>query len=258
MTATTRRAALGGLAGASVLAAIPPALASAASPADDIANRLWAQRHAYRQPYRDACMAVRRATAQLPDWARPGPSLLHPDGTLSDDGFGWPAIQGVTPDEHDVILIRPGKHHLAERYHRDLILRPETALSDYQRELRELALRRRAQRDEKRKVGLPALEAKRDRISDQRQAIQEQIEELEPDTANSAAALVLVEAVVMCHLQEPFFDYSDGPAPEVALKFLRPMLSGLIRAHVDEIFDRPVVPSKLLQAVHHSGDDREN
>lgn len=37
--------------------------------------------------------------------------------------------------------------------------------------------------------------------------------------------------------------------PEVALEFLRPMLSGPM-AHVDEIFDRPDVLAGLLQAVH--------
>jgi hypothetical protein len=40
-----------------------------------------------------------------------------------------------------------------------------------------------------------------------------------------------------------------GPVPEVALEFLRPMLSGPM-AHVDEIFDRPDVLAGLLQAVH--------
>jgi hypothetical protein len=249
--ATNRRAVLCGMliTGAAVAT---PAIASAVGRADDLANKLWGQRHALRQPYIDAWAAISHAEAQLPEWARHGPSLLNPDGTLSAASSGWPAIQGVEPDKDRAVLIRPGKVHLTRRYQMDLILQPETALSDYRQGRRELASRLRAQRSERSRLGLPALEAARDLISDQHKAIREEIEELEPDTANAAGALVLCEAALMCNFRHSFFEMSEWPTSEIALKFLRPSLTGLIRAHVDEIFNRPDVPAGLLQAVNPS------
>jgi hypothetical protein len=193
----------------------------------------------------------------MPDWARPGQPHLNPDGRLSGSDRGWPTIQDVKPDENDAILIRPGKLDLAEWYRRELILRPETALSDYRSELREFAIRRRAQKAEQQKVGLPDLKATQERIGDQRGAVQEQIEGLEGETPNSVGARLLLEAVFECYFHQPFFSMSEGRAPEIALKFLRPSLTGLIRAHVDEIFDRPNVPAGLLQAVHPSCSEDE-
>jgi hypothetical protein len=73
---------------------------------------------------------------------------------------------------------------------------------------------------------------------------------LEPDTPNAAAARILLELATACHFREPIYYYDEGGIAEVALTFLRPSLTGLIRAHVDETFDRPDVPAGLLQAVH--------
>ena len=126
----------------------------------------------------DAARALDDALNKMPWWARPGHSMLH-DGELAGEEVNWPAIQGMEPSPHRGVfrLIRPGLRDLREHY--DFVVRnfpkSASALALYRKNLRELATRRRAQREEERKAGLPAAQAAFDDLASKRADIERRI-----------------------------------------------------------------------------------
>ena len=234
-------------AGAAASIAAIPVIAEAAE-TDDLPDRLWAERHALRQPYKDAWAAVFRVEAQMPEWARPGPELLNPDGTIGGHEGRWPAMQGVKPCAKGPINVRPGHRDLKAEYDWNRIFRPATAVAEYRLARRALRAPLRARRIEEERVGLPELRKAVDRVSVRREAIQGKIERMKSNTPNAAAARVLLELAIMAWFQQPLF--GDDPTHEAMLEFLRPSLTGLIRDHVDEALDNPDLPAGMLQAVH--------
>jgi hypothetical protein len=244
--ATNRRAVLGAILAAGAVASVPAA-AAVASPGKDRANELWAARYALRQPYIDAVDEACRAEGLLPAWARPGPARLNPDGTLDGPNVGWPAIQGAMPDPKRVVVVRPNKYDLRAQYRLEAIVEPEAALARYRLSRRALEARLRVEDQERRRLGIPELWKVCARISAKRGRIEERIERLEPSTPNATAAITFLEAIEGAFFDRPALEQFE-PHITTTLRFLRPSLTGLIRAHVDELFDRPDDPTGLLQA----------
>jgi len=275
----SRRAALGALASVPVLAlpvvaagagsavrsAIPAMAHSAISASDDLTLDLWTQRHAFRQPKIDADIAYEEAAARMPDWARGGLQMLGYGGVLSGQDVGWPAIQGsacdyqiATLQKHpvpaqvskDLAACLSLRKKLAHNFTGQLANSEETgreALALYRKELRELATRRRAQRFEEERAGVTAAEARIEALVEACRDIEDQIADLPPLTPNAVAARMLIPIEV--EAGKPFAEGCENAADVKALAQLRPHLTGLLRAHVDEIFDNPSMPAGLLQVV---------
>ncbi len=286
-TSLSRRAALTGalaaipaLAGAAIVTT--PSLASPAHPdAGELVLALWARRHALRKQIADAMGEEIAAEARLPAWARSGPQMMAHDGTLCGGNVGWPAIQGMAPPTAPGVLhmVRPGPPDLREKFYRDrrrdeladraeaafgkiaarplvnlLAISTDNALTTFRREWRELTARLRAKTAERERVGQVAAQASIDSLFEKCDAINDEILALAPETACIAAAQILIQVNPDLGSNDPFSHEPEHAGLVVALTFLRPSLSGLLRAHVDEILDNPEMPAASLQAAIGFGD----
>jgi hypothetical protein len=149
---------------------------------------------------------------------------------------------------------------IKERLTRSFRERPEPKISKadasaiYKKELRELAARVRAQKDERDKAGYTAALALCEAAHEKRCAIDEQIFALPATTPSALAALVLVEISTEIWLDktvsETFESSENFRTVMGTLSYLRPLLTGLLQSHIVEILDNPSMPAGLLQAVH--------
>ncbi len=105
-TATSRRSFLSAGAAAATTVGVPATAAWAQDSADDVLEALWLRWRALSAESNRFSRSYDEATARLPWWAASGPAYLPDNGTEN----GWPAVQGVEPDENSMIrkLIRPG------------------------------------------------------------------------------------------------------------------------------------------------------
>jgi hypothetical protein len=244
----SRRAALGVIVGASSLAIGPAAARASIGPlsietADDMALALWERRQAFRQPVLDANRAYEEARSRMPWWALSGPSELASDGSLTGPESGWPAMQGVDPSPHFHVkrLIRPSPEDLRKNFdHRTAVAwGGNEALKAYRQQLRELAARRKAKRDEEKLSGLSAADAALETLYRRLRPIELQIEALPPKTPNAAAARIFLEAMATEKLEASVSDSSVLTVAAIALEHLRPASRGIIKAHVDDLLDNP-------------------
>jgi hypothetical protein len=83
-------------------------------------------------------------------------------------------------------------------------------------------------------------------MCDRRFAIEDRIEELPVTTPNVAAARVLIDTNFEVEAERPFSGSFERSGTMIAL--VRPLLTGLLRAHVDEILDNPSMAAGILEA----------
>lgn len=207
---------------------------------DDLAISLWEARCALRPLLIEASRQLREAQSRLPDWAAPGQCYLKHDGSLSGGLVGWPAIQGMEPPKEPGVsrLIRPGKHDIERHYNLE-IFTPQQRAVLLKRKRSELAQRLRAQRNEERRAGVLAANWVYEALIKRIDAIDEQIDGLTAVTPIATAVLIVRETMFQADADDPLNSSAEAEIALLALRFLRPFLSGLIKSHVDEWLDNP-------------------
>ncbi len=262
----SRRALVAGVASVASAAVISQS-AAANAPAgavDAKLTELWARRQALAVAYRAADIAAREAAQRMPEWARPGPRYLHSDGTYSGETISWPRVEdGAMPKGSAMMNKRPGPNDIEENYKLNLqIFGPRGAKESRatrDRSRRELADRRRRQRAEERKVGLPGLERTVSEIIDQLLDVEQRILGLVP-TPNTIAAGLLIDLAHESNAE----DSVAAPSGEMilasrVLEALRPQLHGAICINVEELLDNRSKPiSEMAFWPHARGSVAEN
>jgi len=180
------------------------------------------------------------AEAALPEWARSGPKSVRHDGTFGGATVGWPIAKtlALPTDPGVIFLARPSLADLRKAFERRVAAEPERRAewrALYRRRVTETIDRIREQRAERDRYGLPAVQAADEVNFEQRSDNRERIEAA-PPSINSAAALLLL-------------DIEDGRDQTVALRHLRPALTGLLADHVDMVLTNPTTSEVELPFV---------
>jgi hypothetical protein len=234
-----RRSFLAGLAVTLPAGAIAatPALAAVGASRSEI-DDLYAERTELAARSRIVAAQHKAAEASMPWWAQPGPSLLRGDGRWTGTSVGWPAIDNDKLPSHPDTMFnkRPSPSDLRKNF--DIRLRMCGKLTEahrtearglYIQSMRELAARRRRQREEEIKVGLPDLEAQLDAIGERLGEIDDRLQDLTvspADAPQKAAAMLMID--LNGHWKN---DTAFGCS--VTLGALRPFLTGLISEHAE-------------------------
>jgi hypothetical protein len=250
MPNSNRRTVLRSMLAAGALA-LPTAAISAPS-GEDAVLALWERRDALRDRIAEADALLDQAKARLPWWAASGERYLHRDGSLSGGDVGWPAIQGLEPPTIGGAYrtARPGPHDIRRDYEcQQRIWGTEATRPQYRRHWRELIARLRAQRSEREKAGVTQASALCEEIDEARTEVNDAIEALPLTTPGTLAARVLIAANLSLYGDYTFADIDAGEIAFLVLQYLRPNLSGMLRAHVDEIIDNPETPAGDLRAM---------
>jgi hypothetical protein len=239
----TRRAAFKPIAAAAFAsAAVIPAVANA-QPSSEL-HTLWNKRRAIRPVYLQGRAAIKAAEDALPWWAQTGPMYLAHDGTFTGIHVGWPAIRELEPSEMVGVLrlARPSQHDLRKDYEQHCSLWGDSASARarYRDKLRKFAVRRREQKAEEQKVGLPALEKQHEAVVDGLVALNDAIETVSDQTADAVAASLLVELNYEGSLRDNTGVNIQGIAR--ALRILLPSLTGNIAVDVADLLDNPDTP----------------
>lgn len=232
---------------ASAAAVLPVAAAPAiAASENDAFNALWERYRRATAEHAAATLAYSAAEARMPWWAAPGPAFADRDGILEKGVVsGWPAIQTWEPPTHQAVrvLIRPGLGDLKARFELNTSFwGRERALPAYRRSLRALAVRRRAQKAEKEKAGIPSAEARLDRASDEVCAIEDAIEAL-PLSLTTGAATAFIRFTGEMSKDGSVASTSGSGEFIVCLRAMRPHIAGPFAADIDEVLanlDRPL------------------
>jgi hypothetical protein len=206
-----------------------PALAAPGASRTEI-DDLYAERTELAAQSRALVEAYRAAEAAMPWWAQTG---CEPrTGAFS----GWPAIcdEDGNPSTRFVrqrpspIDIRKDCEELLRYLGED---KRAAVRGEYRHRMRELIARLRLQREEKRKVRLPDLEAQLEAIGDQIFDFDDRLQKFEvpPEHMPQKAAAVLL---ITSHLDH-HGDRSLGTSVLATLDALRPFLTGLISGHAE-------------------------
>jgi hypothetical protein len=250
MPNSNRRTVLRSMLAAGALAL--PTAAISAPPGEDAVLALWERRDALRDRIAEADALLDQAQARLPWWAASGERYLHRDGSLSGGNVGWPAIQGLEPPtmEGAYRTARPGPHDIRRDYQcQQRIWGTEATRPQYRRHWRDLIARLRAQRSEREKAGVTQASALCEELDEVRIDLNDAIETLPLTTPSTLAARVLIKANYAIYGNRTFAEIDAGEIAFLVLEYLRPNLSGMLRAHVDEIIDNPDKPAGELRAM---------
>ncbi|NJO53842.1 MAG: hypothetical protein HC829_02490 [Bacteroidales bacterium] len=247
---TTRRNVL--IAAPAVLAigALPAAAGAGPSQYAAAANALWEQYCELSAETRALDVEFERARAALPAWARPGPEFMNHDGDLVGDEIGWPEMANPTPARFQGARrrVRHSLYTLKQEFefscmHRAPGDRPRQR-AIFREMVRAFVARCREQDAERERVGVTAITARQEQISDQLDTISDQLREM-PETPNAVAAAILIVATGEAHRDNPLFD-DNGDIGPTALRFLQPQLSGRIAEDVRAVLDDPDQPAGEL------------
>jgi hypothetical protein len=246
MTAdTSRRSLLAGLSVAPITLGPAAAAVSFAGAGSQELHALWNKRRALRPVLLENAAQCAAATAALPWWAKPGPSRLFSDGTISGPISNWPAIRDLKPPtiEGAFRLLRPSAAVLKDEYEaatrfsgRDTPARR----ASYSAALQRFEARKREQRAEEAKAGLTALEKQRDALFDDLFAISKAIEALPDRTPDAVAASLLMEFNLEATTRDNTGCNIQGIAG--ALRIMLPCLTGNIAADAADLLDNPDSP----------------
>ncbi|WP_152044507.1 hypothetical protein [Aureimonas psammosilenae] len=253
MPAVTRRSFLGTTAGvgAAAIASGGIAVAAQAIPDDKSSaiNALLADYLAETRRFQAVYSDWLRARDSLPAWASAGPSEMYSDGSKGGYHNGWPELAVLpTPDPERTAakyLIRPSLHDLWKEARSTIydgpfvvrnndgtmtMLNPPPVIGEKRRaarlrgyqKVREAIARRRQQREEWIRAGLPRLDAEMDASCDRSKEIEMRICDLASGV--SPAEIAAVSLFEFMHDTEDF--------PLSLLKRMAPHLSGLLRVVV--------------------------
>ncbi|MCW5693096.1 MAG: hypothetical protein KIT48_12095 [Pseudolabrys sp.] len=249
MTNLTRRHFAARAAASLTLAAIPAAsdAATGGGASTDPANDLYGRYVALVAQDRAVGAEYDEATARMPEWARPGPQRLTAAGAFEGEIAHMPRDVSITPPVGvKSIICRPCQYDFRRQAERILNDRWGTSIVTwrngdevrvtrrtvrtwYMAELRALEARYAAQEAEEARVGLPRIEQALEAIGEARCDARAALAGL-PPSLNAAAAVLLTTAALTTRL--------DTSAMQVeTLDFMRPALTGLIRAHVELLID---------------------
>ena len=113
----------------------------------------------------------------------------------------------------------------------------------YERQMAAFNERRRRQKEEKDKLGILALEARGDWLSDRMYEIENTIDEA-PVSPTKAAAMFVVVMLIFGHKDDTLSQRDEiGLFARNILPLIRPHLSGLIAQHIDDLIDHPDTPN---------------
>jgi hypothetical protein len=250
MTNTTRRNVL--IAAPAVLAigALPAAAGAGPSQYAAAANALWEQYCELSAETRALDVEFERARAALPAWARPGPEFMDAAGNRFGNEIGWPEVANPTPARvHGAQRrVRHSLYTIKQEFefcclHLSPADRPRQR-AIFRERVRAFVARCREQDAERERGGVTAITARQKQISDQLDAISDQLREM-PETPNAVAALILIAATGTSHRNNPVFDDEDDVGA-IALRFMGPMLSGQIAEDVADVLDNPDQPAGEL------------
>jgi hypothetical protein len=223
-------------------AAVIPAVANA-QPSSEL-HTLWNKRRAIRPVYLQNRATLHAAEAALPWWAQTGPMYLAHDGTFTGIHVGWPAIRDLEPPKIAGAsrLLRPSKYDLRADYDQTCRMSGDSpeARASYAARLRQFRTRRREQKAEEQKLGLPELEKRNEAIIDGLVAINTVIESLPDQTADAIAASLMIELNYEASLRDNTGVNMQGIAR--ALRILLPSLTGNIAADAADLLDNPETP----------------
>jgi hypothetical protein len=223
-------------------AAVIPAVANAQGSSE--LHTLWNKRRAIRPVNLQSKAALKAAEAALPWWAQTGPVYLAHDGTHTGIHVGWPAIRELEAPKTEgaVRLLRPSQYDLRKEYdqHCGIWGDSPSARARYRDKLREFAVRRREQKAEEQKLGLPELETRNEAIVDGLVAVNDAIESLPDQTADAIAASLMIELNYEASLRDNTGINMQGIAR--ALRILLPSLTGNIAADAADLLDNPETP----------------
>lgn len=168
MTKTSRRAVLAG----GIATAVATSSTTAHATPDSWVEAVWTERIRLLRQLRDVERRMKDAKAQLPEWAAAGPAFIDNKGQPCGRVVGWPRREFEGLPNHQW-LVRESPHDI--RQMRDLNLNMTKPGSEKSLEVRANAVRRmkafqqrrRLQRDEELRLGIPALEDENQRLSDE-------------------------------------------------------------------------------------------
>lgn len=233
----SRRAALAGLGLAITTGAVSAAAGAptAITTANDAVDRLWRRYVVLIAEARKLAAAEKRAEAALPAWANRGPQYCDLRGRLRGFEVGWPLEPAGNWIDTSLghRICRPGPRDLKAWFEREAEAAPDARAvlrKQYRKRMRSLTQRIRAQREEKQKVGLPAIQAGDERNYDERWEVLEAIRNGTP-CPNGAAALFLTDHEY--HRRDDAL--GSHPGLLGILSHLAPSLTGLLREHAEII-----------------------
>jgi hypothetical protein len=246
MSAITRRAAL--TAAAIPLVATTATAWGAPAAAIDRLDSLWASRTKLAAESRAIGEAYEAAEAKLPEWAASGPCMLLGDGTWCGPHVWWPRIEdGKLPIKETYRLNkRPGPRDIREQFEHSVLICGPTSRARireiYREKMRDLIARIRLQREERSKLGLDEIGQRGDAASAAVRACENEIEAADPSPQKVLALLLMgacYHSLRADTMEEP------GTALQMAagaIEALRPLVGGILREHVDYLFDHPDMP----------------
>lgn len=233
----SRRAAVAGLGLAMTTGAVSAAAGAPVSitAANDAVDRLWRRYVVLIAEARELAAAEKRAEAALPAWANRGPRFRDLRGRLHGTEVGWPLEPRGNWIDTSLghRICRPGPRDLREWFEREAEAAPEARAvlrKQYRKRMWSLMQRIRAQREEERKVGLPAIRSADERNYDERWEILEAIRN-GSSCPNGAAALFLTGH----EYHHPNDSLGSHPGLLGVLSHLVPSLTGLLRKHAELI-----------------------
>lgn len=219
-----------------------------ASPMADVVNEAVQRVVSLRRQMAENTAAQFAAEAKMPAWATPGPSRLLADGTFDGPEEGWPLDQSIEPPRLGMVrrTVRINPYAIRADFHRNVSIwcgdhdhAAETRAKlrvVYRARMRRYLELRRAQIAEQEKVGFPALRVRGKALLSALIAAEDAITDLsdEPLDASVAGAKTLIG------LHESAFLSDALTGPELrnqmlALRFLRPALTGPLAGYVDEV-----------------------
>jgi hypothetical protein len=239
---SSRRTFLAGLATTVPIAATAATSALAAAGASrDAIDELYAERTELAVRSRALREQWEVAEARMPWWAQIGPSRLRGDGEWEGTDVGWPAVDdNKLPSSPGCMFNkRPSPWDIRREFKNKILrygekYRPEYR-AQYRQQMRNLVERLRRQREEKLRVGLPAIEQELDAIGERIGEIDDRLENLEVEPADApqkAAALLLIAS-------NYDRDRDDSFGASATLDALRPLLTGQVREHANHAVTNP-------------------
>jgi len=245
-TYSTRRAILAGAA-AVPIAATTAERAFARTADDERIEQLWKERTKLVAESQELHRAHVNAEACLPEWAAPGPTYLHSDGSYGGPDVGWPRKEvDRLPEGPVMINVRPSPHDCRRDFETSVRIWGKRERKKAQRvyEARIAALDERIarQREEHAKVGLPAIDDLTEHVMDRVCDIDDAIKAIPTSSPTKAAAHFML-GLLLGRLSDTLDDDDDlGTIASGVLPLLRPHLSGMIAQHIDDLIEHPAKP----------------
>jgi hypothetical protein len=217
---------------------------------DCIANERWVDWRSIAAERRSLNQKIEAAEAAMPTWAQSGPEMIdHLGNPCGGTHVGWPAHVGIAlPSSGLWRRVRKSPASQRKVFDELMLTSPEDHKENlvwYREELRSIVRRRREQRMERERVGLPALEAREQGLYDAQHEIRHQLKR-PPVGTNALAALLLINLTYGVRFDETQNMPHDEFLQLVTemLSVLLPQLTGAIATDVTDFLHHPDRPMR--------------